>query len=202
VEFIPNSVDLTDMQIVDRKEARIKLGLDPNRKYLCFGVNSFTDNYKGFDLLIEILKRIEFDCDLLLFGGTINSDRILFNGKIVDLGYTSSKSKLCEIFSASDLFLMPSIMETFGKTVVESLACGTPVVAWSSTGPASILNSLCPELIAKAGDIESFKDIIINVLSENLELDRFSCRSKALEFSNYNVALDYIGFYQRILKLH
>lgn len=72
---------------------------------------------------------------------------------------------LPKIYSLSELFVFPSFYEGFGFPILESMACGTPVIT-------SNVSSL-PELAGDAGitinpnDVESLKNIIIDILSDN-----------------------------------
>ncbi|MEA3458820.1 MAG: glycosyltransferase, partial [Candidatus Thermoplasmatota archaeon] len=43
-------------------------------------------------------------------------------------------------YSASDVFVAPSLMDAFGKTLAESMSCGTPVVCFNATGPKDIVD--------------------------------------------------------------
>jgi glycosyltransferase involved in cell wall biosynthesis len=55
------------------------------------------------------------------------------------LGFLHNDVALRLAYSSADVFVAPSIQEAFGKTLVESLACKTPVVCFDATGPASIV---------------------------------------------------------------
>ena len=51
--------------------------------------------------------------------------------RIVSLGYIKDKVDLSLIYSAVDTFVIPSIEDNFPNTILESLACGTPVVGFN-----------------------------------------------------------------------
>ncbi len=53
-------------------------------------------------------------------------------GNILFINYISSKKKLAEFYKGCDIFITPSLIETFGLTVVEAQACGLPVIAFKS----------------------------------------------------------------------
>jgi glycosyltransferase involved in cell wall biosynthesis len=44
------------------------------------------------------------------------------------------------LYSSADVFVAPSLIDAFGKTLVESMACGTPVVCFDATGPSEIID--------------------------------------------------------------
>lgn len=56
----------------------------------------------------------------------------IFTGKL-------QGAKLAEAYASSDIFIFPSVTETFGNVVLEAMACGLPVVAANAGGPADIV---------------------------------------------------------------
>ncbi|MCR8526634.1 glycosyltransferase, partial [Escherichia coli] len=51
---------------------------------------------------------------------------------------------LAQAYRAADVFVFPSLTDTFGLVLLESLACGTPVAAYPVTGPADVLDGAAP----------------------------------------------------------
>lgn len=56
------------------------------------------------------------------------------------IGFTNNQEELIELYSAADVLVNPSRMETFGLVTAEALACGTPVVAYDNTGSHEIVS--------------------------------------------------------------
>jgi glycogen(starch) synthase len=75
------------------------------------------------------------------------------------------EEQILELYSACDTFVFPSLFETFGKPVLEAMACGRPVVA-TDTGIAAELKGLSPMVeVAAPGDPETLAQAIIRILS-------------------------------------
>ena len=55
------------------------------------------------------------------------------------LGRLSDDAKLAQVSSAADAMVVPSVQEAFGKTAMEALACGTPVVSFDTSGLRDIV---------------------------------------------------------------
>jgi glycosyltransferase involved in cell wall biosynthesis len=104
-------------------------------------------------------------------------------------------------YSAADVFVAPSIQEAFGKTLVESLACKTPVVCFDATGPAGIVEHKINGYKAKpfeSEDIAKGIDWVVNKSDYNWLSD--VARELALKkFDSSVIADKYINLYSGLL---
>ena len=122
--------------------ARAILGLPLDKKIILLGAADIHDFYKGFDkflMAVKLIKNIE-KCFFLFFGNS-GTDVLKKNnlcGK--SLGFLHDAISMRVAYSAADVFVAPSIMEAFGKTLIEAMACGTPVVCFDATGPKDIVS--------------------------------------------------------------
>ena len=73
----------------------------------------------------------------------------------MNLGVISSNEDLRSIYSSCDAYLFPSRVEAFGKTVLESILCGTPVVCFDSSGPAEIVKHNQTGYLCKSFETDS-----------------------------------------------
>ena len=71
---------------------------------------------------------------------------------------------LVQAYAASDLFIFPSTTETFGNVVLESLACGTPVVAANAGGVRTIIQHGVTGLLCEEKDVKGFADSITQLI--------------------------------------
>lgn len=83
---------------------------------------------------------------------------------------------LARAYAGSDVFVFPSLTDTFGLVILESLACGTPVAAYDVTGPKDVLAN--PD--AKIGAVN---DDLRTAALDALDADRAACRRHAEKFS-------------------
>ena len=138
VGVVPCGVNLDLFRPVERTEARRRLGLADEKVLLFVGR---LDPLKGIDLLLKALPLLpeRQGLRLVIIGGDKHSqsevDRL--RGLAAKLGITESVTfqglvkhhRLPEYYSAADVCVVPSYYESFGLVALESLACGTPVVA-------------------------------------------------------------------------
>jgi len=140
VDTIANNIDTNQFFPVNRTNAREILGLPSNKKIILVGANNITDFYKGYDLFVESIKSLDLsDIHIVIFGNTNMQVLEKLGAQHTSLGYLADTNSLRLAYSAADVFVAPSRMEAFGKTLVESMACGTPVVCFDATGPKDIV---------------------------------------------------------------
>ena len=142
VKTISNAIDCKEFYPIDKIVARSLLGLDNDRKLILIGAQDLNNSYKGTEQLLEALEKMDNSEGILLliFGNIDNSikSRIKLNYK--SFGYLHDTISLRLLYSAADVFVAPSLMDSFGKTLAESIACGTPVVCFDATGPSEIID--------------------------------------------------------------
>jgi glycosyltransferase involved in cell wall biosynthesis len=83
---------------------------------------------------------------------------------------------LARAYAGGDVFMFPSLTDTFGLVILEALACGTPVAAFPVTGPKDVL----ADAEGKIGAVNA--DLRLAAL-EALTADRTACRAHAERYS-------------------
>jgi len=140
IETIFNNIDTNQFFPVPKANARDILGLPSNKKIILVGANSVTDFYKGYDLFIKSIELLDVsDIHVVIFGNTDVAALAQITASVTNLGHLSDIISLRLAYSAADVFVAPSRQEAFGKTLVEAMACGTPVVCFDATGPKDIV---------------------------------------------------------------
>jgi glycosyltransferase involved in cell wall biosynthesis len=74
--------------------------------------------------------------------------------EVINLGKIDSLEKMKMIYSVGDLTLTPSLSESFSMVSLESIACGTPVVAFENTGTSSVVRHKITGYLAQKSNIE------------------------------------------------
>jgi glycosyltransferase involved in cell wall biosynthesis len=139
--------------------------------------------------------------ELVVFGASAPKQPIDLGFKTHYLGFMRDDLSLALAYSAADVTIVPSIQEAFGQTASESLACGTPVVAFNATGLKDIVDPQLNGYLAKAFDIEDLARGITWVLEDRDRHQKlqYHARDKALrEFATEVQARRYLSLYQEI----
>jgi len=110
---------------------RIKYNMGDKR--IVLGVASTWDTRKGLADFIELSKILDERYKIVLVGLN-DKQKASLPDNMIGIGRTDGPKELAEIYSASNVLFNASVEETFGLPNVESLACGTPVVAYNCTG--------------------------------------------------------------------
>jgi len=147
VAVIPCGVDLTLFKPQNRQQARAALGLRQDQTVLLFVGR--LDPFKGPDVLLRAAALMEEQAQVVIVGGRLTGDQELQNlrklaaslklGQRVHFLGARPQQELPMLYSAADVTVVPSYHESFGMAAVESLACGTPVVATRAGGLTTIV---------------------------------------------------------------
>ena len=148
VVLIPCGVDLDTFKPLDREKARKEIGLDDAKSLLFVGR---IEPLKGLELLIRATAELGGGAKvrLLVVGGVLDGDPELDRMRRLaeELGIEGSvdfvgrvdHEELPLYYNAADVCVVPSFYESFGLAALESMACGTPVVATRVGGLSTIV---------------------------------------------------------------
>ena len=184
IKVIPCGVDVDFFQPVEREEARRRLGLGDDRVVLFVGR---LEPLKGVDILLKAVAQLERanSTRTVIVGGDLQADAEVARLRALcdDLGIAERVSFLGRLaqqelplyYSAADVSVVPSYYESFGLVALESMACGTPVIASRVGGlPTIVKDGLngylipwrCPEPFADGLDVLLGNAAIRQAMSE------------------------------------
>jgi glycosyltransferase involved in cell wall biosynthesis len=203
VAVIPHSLDPQLYQPMPQGLARQALGLPQDRPLVLFGaLDATTDRRKGYHLLAPALQQVALpNLELVVFGAQAPTDpSALDMGRPTHYLGRLDGATLAQAYAAADVMVVPSLQEVFAKTAAESLACGTPVVAFGGTGLADIVDHQQTGYLARPFEVADLAAGIAWVL-ESDAADRHrlrqAARTQALErFSLAHQAAQYRDLFE------
>lgn len=137
---IGNNINTKEFFPTNKNHARQMLGINTEKKIILIGSTRINDFYKGFSLFKDSLNYLDLSrIHLIMFGNIAAADLQGLSVEYTILGSLTDTISLRLAYSAADVFVAPSLMDAFGKTLAESLACGTLVVCFDATGPKDIV---------------------------------------------------------------
>lgn len=210
VKVIPHGLDTSKYKPIPQTIARQLLQLPEAKRLILFGASPGTtgDQRKGLQFLKPALKRLkqqqgQFPTELVIFGAAASSNPADLGFKVHYLGQFHDDIALALVYSAADVMVVPSMQEAFGQTASESLACGTPVVAFDATGLKDIVRHQHNGYLAQPFEVEDLAEGIAWVLADS---DRYQtlCHHALVtaetEFSLDLQASRHIALYQEVVN--
>lgn len=205
--MIPNGVDIARFKPIDRTAARAAWDLPLDRQVVLFGaINSTRDPRKGFAFLGDALQLLAADgwserAVVVVFGSSSGPHPNLALPTRY-LGSLNDEISLALLYSTADVMVVPSIQENAGKTAIEAMACGVPVVAFANTGQVEIVDHMRTGYLAidrSAPDLARGIAWCLDRARVDNTLAR-NARTKAVQsFDSRLVAERYVTLYQRCL---
>ena len=122
-----------DTSVFKPCSGNFRIKYDVGDKRIVLGVASTWDTRKGLADFIGLSKILDERYKIVLVGLN-DKQKASLPDNMLGIGRTDGPKELAEIYSASNVLFNASVEETFGLPNVESLACGTPVVAYNCTG--------------------------------------------------------------------
>lgn len=191
---IYNSVDLS-VFYPRNADVKDKFKLKPGQPIVVAGAQFLSHAYKGGEIITRLFKQYKHEINFVFFGKGIDSIVGDERDLCIDMGFVDEQT-LAELYSMADLFLMLSIQEAFGKTVIESLACATPVLTVKDTGANEITELLnCNLSIDK--DEQNIDLPALMSAGKQFDFDRIQAELKQY-FSLESIAEEHEKYYQSI----
>lgn len=197
---IPNCVDTELFAPADRQSARRILGLSPEHRLVLIGALNPTDPFKGWTHVMAALAKVRSSFGTLVFGDISTAAVATIPHLVRDFGFVSDDLKLRLIYSAADVFVSGSTCDAFGKTIAESMACGTPAVVFGATGPKEIVSHMESGYLAEPFEPASLAMGIDWVLGHPHPGQLSRCaRARAVDlFSKSRAAQSYLALYRQL----
>lgn len=205
VDAIPNCLDQDVFKPMDQVVARKQFNLPVDKKLILFGAFNPSDCRKGGDLLEGALLKLKLaNAELVVFGASAGPQ---FAGlKTHWPGSLSKEADLAQLYNATDLMAVPSRQDNLPNTIVESLSCGTPVVAFDIGGMSDMIIPRQNGYLAKPFDCADFANGIQWILNldekEYSELSENGRAKAEAEWAESVVASKYRAVYEKLGRVH
>lgn len=167
VAVVPPIVDATFLQGTGGREFRMFSQKAPGRWIIGLGARSVSDANKGIGPFLAALSRdarLVERCSVLMAG----------DGRVevpegVDAHWTGELNQPADMagfYRSCDVFVSPSAMETFGMTLVEAQASGTPVAGFSVGGVPEAVSPANQDWLVPAGDFDGLLDRLWRLMND------------------------------------
>lgn len=210
VAAIPNPIDTTIFKPSDeaeRRAFRAEKGISLDAKVLLFAAMKVSEERKGFRFLLEALQILktqhpDFQIEILVLGKAEAESLAALPYPAHALGLVQGEAELVRIYGSADVFAIPSMEDNLPNTVMESLACGTPVVGFQTGGIPEMVGHQQEGFIAPQKDSRMLATGIHWVTENKAQLEnlRLAARRKVQKnYANGIVAGRYAELYSKLL---
>lgn len=166
--LIPFGLDPTVFCVGDKLAARSALGIPADARVAA--VRWTPGNiFKGSGFAEEALMRLpEAAITHVLCIESEGNDvaRLQSRYQVIPMPWMQEGRDMARAMTAADVFLMPSVGETFGMMAIEAMACGTPVVVFEGTSLPDVIGAPESGVAVPHGDAEALSAAIAKVMSE------------------------------------
>ena len=195
IKTIYNWVDRNVFKPVSADALREKYHL--KNKFVILGVSSLWIPGKGLKDFLSISQKIDHNSVIILVGSRNN---INLPSNIISIPRTADVNELAQWYSLADVFINPSLEETFGKVTVEAMSCGTPAIVYNSTASPELIGAGCGYVI-EPGNIENLLLAIANIKKTGKSNYTASCCTHVEKnFNKTQCIHEYKKVYQDLLS--
>jgi glycosyltransferase involved in cell wall biosynthesis len=212
VNVIPNTIETDIFKPYVKEAAKKFLKIDPGKFVLMSGfMPSKNDKHKGTAYLLEALQKFSKrpgvkneNIELVIFGNKDNAEMPEFPFKTTFLGTISNDEHLAKCYSAADAFITASLEDNLPNTVMESLSCATPVIAFKTGGIPDMVKHQQNGYLAtyeSAVDLANGMEWLYQLPNKE-DIQKEARRTILTEFSPAVIAEKHLNLYESLLRLH
>ena len=203
IRMVHNGIDIEQFRIQAKRS-------DPDYKTRTVGIIARLSTVKGHQYLIEAMAEVlgEFDdARLFIFGQGRIKYELIDQAKSLKISekvfFLPSVSNTAEVLQEIDIFVMPSVQEGLGLSILEALACGVPVVASNVGGIPSIIKHDVSGLLVEPGNSMALAGAIMRVMEDRNLATRLGIKGRQEveeRFNLGNMAADIEKVYNEVIK--
>ena len=194
VHRIPHGVDTQIFRPMPKEEARSRLRLPSDRRLVLFAASHLNETRKGLELLERALALMD-DPPLLALAGEGDPPRGVESRS---LGAIADDELLAQAYAAADAVAVPTIADALTQTAIESIACGTPCVAFDRGGVTDVVTHMKTGYQARFGNVAD----LARGLQTVLDGDGFGPRCREAAEAEFSVELQvrrYLQVYEELV---
>lgn len=198
IKCIYNWIDLETFKPQNR--AALKEAAGYSGKFLILGTAVSWCLQKGIDIFHNLADILPEDFLIILVGDASQIKEK--NPKIKYLGTLNDTLAIRKLYAMADVFVNPTIQETFGKTTAEAMSCGTPVIAYNGTATPELIGTdgSCGFLIDN-NTAENYKEKILELKRTGPETMGYNARARAEKLFSPKLNMEeYFSLYYELSK--
>lgn len=185
---IPNGIGLDVFRPVDRVAIRQRMGFSSKNRVVLFVADRLRDSRKGWSLLLQALTPLLSQSHIRVLTIGEGDTTTLSGPSYHHLGRLADSAAIRDAYNAADVFVIPTLQDNFPNTVIEALACGTPVVGFATGGVIDAVEQGECGLLAPTGDVAGLTACLQTILSDDARRSAMRVAARDRAVARYGVA--------------
>jgi glycosyltransferase involved in cell wall biosynthesis len=200
--LIYNGINTNIFRKTEKREARQRLKLPLDKKIILFTTHGGKDNqFKGGNFFSRVVDRYKDRSEVyfICVGGKDDAED---DKTVNNYGYVSSRDELSLLYSASDMYLFPTLADNCPLSVLEAMSCECPVVTFNVGGVPELVEHMVSGYVAEYKNEDDLVNGVEMLLAEEVcNKMGLSARKRVKEyFSMEKMSKSYFDLYNEVLK--
>jgi len=191
VKVIHNGIDLS-IFCPTESNFRKQYSIEQEKKIVLSVAFGWGSEKKGLDMMIQLAQTLPKNYQVVIVGTDDRIDAKL-PANIISIHRTNNQKELAEIYSAADVFVIPTREENYPTVSMEAIACGTPVLTFRTGGSPEIPNDKTG-VVVNRDDFDAMYYEIIRIC-EDKPYSQQDCLGRAKTFDMHNKYEEYLSLY-------
>jgi len=212
IEIIPNSVETDIFSPVGKAFSKRNAGIEPDVTTIMFGACDAKENRKGFK---GLLNAIDYCLADERFRSLVDRKKVMIisvgeadtaikglNIPLMAKGYIDSDDEMAAAFNMADIFVLPSLEDNLPNTMLEAMACGTPIISFKVGGMPDVIVDNENGKLVERGDERSLGKAILELLFDPEKREKLGKNASRLMRERFNLgdqARSYRDLYEDLL---
>jgi N-acetyl-alpha-D-glucosaminyl L-malate synthase BshA len=206
VEVIYNFIEEHSDQ--EKRCADLRNRIAPNGEMILSHLSNFRP-VKRVEDVVEIAYRVgkKIPVKVMMIGDGPERSKAEARARELDISehvhFLGKQDDIYLLLSTSDVFLMPSKLESFGLAALEAMACGVPCVSSNAGGLKELIKEGVSGYTAEVGDIDRMSQLVLQIVQDSTIKEKLSRSSRdyALAYFHVNkIVQQYLNLYKNVLS--
>lgn len=206
VQTIYHGIDTELYSPCDKTAMRLKYGIPNNKIIIGMSANggAFGDARKGGYYIKKCLDSLDkkgIDYAFVNIGAEVLKEN---NPRIINAGYIADEKTMAELYSTLDVFLFPSLSETFGLVIVEALSCGVPVIAFDTGAIGEIVVDDYNGRLVDYKNTQKLIEAVLELVLNEQQRKRYAYNSRISvceKFGFDRLVKEYLALYEDCIEV-
>ncbi|ETP67653.1 hypothetical protein G159_16265 [Planococcus glaciei CHR43] len=193
VKVINNGIDLKSFKPTN---SMFKSQYQIENKHTILGIANVWGEKKGLNHILNLSNIITKD-EVIVLVGVTESQKASLPNNIKGITKTDNLEELAEIYSAADVFINPTLEDSFPTTNLESIACGTPVITYPTGGSVESINSNCGAIVKN----KNINDLYVQIQKFKIKpLKQESIVAQSKKYDKKDCYENYLNYYIKLAR--